>query len=48
MIPEEEGGDLMSGVNHQKLHLVNMSTRGQRRAIPASTAPKVTVEGNVK
>ena len=35
MIHEQEGGDLMSGVNHQMLQLVNVSTRGQRGVIPA-------------
>lgn len=34
MIHEQEGADLMSGINHQKLQLVNMSTRNQRGVNP--------------
>lgn len=47
MIHEQEGANLMSGVNHQKLQLVNEST-GASEELPPPPPPKVSAEGNVK
>lgn len=43
MIHEQEGVGLMSGVNHQKLQLVNVLT-GAREGFPLPPRPKVVLK----